>query len=75
MTTGSTEGRGPWGTQLTSGWAFRYTTRSQGRPDTFYGDRAGQFIDLYGHRWGVFKHLRTVAPEEIVAAAAEMFGR
>ncbi|WP_405164681.1 VOC family protein [Nocardia sp. NBC_01499] len=42
--------------------------------DTFYGDRAGQFIDPFGHRWGVFKHIRTVAPEEIAAAAAAMFG-
>ncbi len=42
--------------------------------DTFYGDRAGQFIDPYGHRWGVYKHIRQVSADEIAAEVAKMFG-
>jgi PhnB protein len=42
--------------------------------DQFWGDRHGQLIDPYGHRWGVAQHLRDVPPEEVVRAAAEAFG-
>jgi len=42
--------------------------------DTFWGERFGQFIDPFGHRWGVAQHLRDVPHDEIVAAAAEAFG-
>jgi PhnB protein len=41
--------------------------------DTFYGERAGQFIDPFGHRWGVSQHLRNVPREERDAAVAAMF--
>jgi PhnB protein len=42
--------------------------------DQFWGDRHGQLADPFGHRWGLAQHLRDVAPEEIVRAAAEAFG-
>jgi PhnB protein len=42
--------------------------------DTFWGDRHGQFIDPFGHRWGVYRHLRDVPPDEIAREAAKMFG-
>ena len=42
--------------------------------DQFYGDRAGQFEDPWGHRWGVATHIEDVSPEEMQRRAAEMFG-
>jgi PhnB protein len=42
--------------------------------DTFWGERAGQFVDPFGHRWGVAQHLRDVPPEEVARAAAEAYG-
>ena len=41
--------------------------------DTFYGERAGQFIDPFGHRWGVSQHLRYVPRDERDAAVAALF--
>jgi PhnB protein len=41
--------------------------------DTFYGERAGQFIDPFGHRWGVTQHLRDVPKPERDAAVAAIF--
>ena len=40
--------------------------------DQFYGDRSGQFVDPFGHRWSVATHVRDVSPEEMERAAAEM---
>jgi PhnB protein len=42
--------------------------------DTFWGERHGQIIDPFGHRWGLSQHLRDVPHEDIVKAAAEAFG-
>ena len=42
--------------------------------DTFWGERFGQFIDPFGHRWGVAQHIRDVPHDEVVKAAAEAFG-
>jgi PhnB protein len=42
--------------------------------DTFWGERFGQVIDPFGHRWGVAQHLRDVSQDEIVQGAAEAFG-
>jgi PhnB protein len=42
--------------------------------DQFWGERHGQLTDPYGHRWNVAQHLRDVPPEEIAAAAAQLFG-
>jgi PhnB protein len=42
--------------------------------DSFWGDRQGQIIDPFGHRWGFSQHLRDVPPEEIKSAAIAAFG-
>jgi PhnB protein len=42
--------------------------------DQFYGDRAGQFEDPFGHRWSVATHVEDVPPDEIARRAAEMMG-
>jgi PhnB protein len=41
--------------------------------DSFWGERHGQVIDPFGHRWGVAQYLRDVSREELVRAAQEMF--
>ena len=41
--------------------------------DTFWGDRHGQILDPFGHRWGLSQHLRDVPDDEVVRAAAAMF--
>jgi len=42
--------------------------------DQFYGDRAGMFLDPWGHRWGVHSHVRDVSPEEMEQGAQEVMG-
>jgi PhnB protein len=42
--------------------------------DMFWGDRHGQLDDPFGHRWNVSQHLRDVPHDEVVAAAAKVFG-
>lgn len=42
--------------------------------DWFTGDRDGQILDPFGHRWGLSQHLRDVPREIVSAAAAEAFG-
>ena len=42
--------------------------------DQFYGDRAGHFIDPFGHKWTFATHLEDLTPEEIERRAAERFG-
>jgi len=41
--------------------------------DAFWGDRTGQFIDPFGHRWAVDEHLRDVPHDEVVRLAAAAF--
>ena len=41
--------------------------------DSFWGERHGQVIDPFGHRWGLAQYLRDVSREELVRAAQEMF--
>jgi len=41
--------------------------------DAFWGDRHGQLLDPFGHRWNVMPHLRDVPHDELVAAAAAAF--
>ncbi|MEN3264520.1 VOC family protein [Pseudonocardia sp.] len=41
--------------------------------DAFWGDRTGQFIDPFGHRWALDQHLRDVSHDEVVRLAAEAF--
>ena len=40
----------------------------------FYGDRAGQFVDPFGHKWFVATHVEDVTPEEVAKRAAVMDG-
>jgi PhnB protein len=42
--------------------------------DHFYGDRAGQFEDPWGHRWSVATNIEDVSVEEMQRRAAAMFG-
>jgi PhnB protein len=39
--------------------------------DKFYGDRAGQLEDPFGHRWNVMTHVEDVPPEEMDRRARE----
>jgi PhnB protein len=41
--------------------------------DSFWGERHGQIIDPFGHRWGLAQHLHEVSREEILRGAREMF--
>ena len=43
--------------------------------DQFWGERHGQLTDPFGHRWNIAQHIRHVPPEEIAAAAAQLFAR
>jgi PhnB protein len=38
----------------------------------FYGDRSGQFVDPFGHRWSVSTHVEDVPPDEMAKRAAAM---
>ena len=40
----------------------------------FYGDRAGQFEDPFGHRWSVATHVEDVPADEMARRASEMMG-
>lgn len=42
--------------------------------DQFWGDRQGQIVDPFGHKWNLAQHVRDVPPEEIARAAATLFG-
>jgi PhnB protein len=48
-------------------------TETRAPEDQFYGDRAGQFEDPFGHRWGVATHIEDISPEEMSKRAAEAF--
>jgi PhnB protein len=43
--------------------------------DAFWGDRTGQLLDPFGHRWALDQHVRDVSNDEIARRAAEMFSR
>jgi len=42
--------------------------------DWFTGERDGQMVDPFGHRWGLSQRVRDVPIEERSRAAAEFFG-
>jgi len=42
--------------------------------DAFWGERHGQLVDPFGHKWGLAQHIRDVPHDEVVKAAAEAFG-
>ena len=39
--------------------------------DAFWGDRYGQVIDPFGHRWSIATHVEDVSEEEIGRRAVE----
>ncbi|MGC5014738.1 VOC family protein [Streptosporangium sp. DT93] len=41
--------------------------------DAFWGERTGQFLDPFGHRWALDQHVRDVPRDEVEARAAELF--
>jgi PhnB protein len=43
--------------------------------EAFWGERTGQFIDPFGHRWAIDQHIRDVPPGEVARLAAEAFGQ
>ena len=43
--------------------------------DAFWGDRHGQIEDPFGHLWNISQHLRDVPHDQVVAAAAALFGQ
>ena len=43
--------------------------------DMFWGARYGQFLDPFGHNWGINQQLQEQAPEETEKAAADFFGK
>jgi PhnB protein len=42
--------------------------------DQFWGERHGQVVDPFGHRWGLTQRVREVSDEQVVRLAAEVFG-
>jgi PhnB protein len=42
--------------------------------DQFYGDRSGQFIDPFGHKWFVATHIEDISPEDMQQRAAAAMG-
>jgi PhnB protein len=42
--------------------------------DMVWGEREGQLIDPFGHKWGLTQHVQEVPHEEKARAVAEMFG-
>jgi PhnB protein len=41
--------------------------------DQFWGERHGQLVDPFGHRWNIAQRICGVADDEIVAAVAKAF--
>jgi PhnB protein len=39
--------------------------------DMFWGDRYGQVVDPFGHRWSIATHQRDMTPEQMQAAMQE----
>jgi len=42
--------------------------------DHFYGDRSGQILDPWGHRWSIATHIEDVPPDEMAHRAAAIMG-
>jgi len=42
--------------------------------DKFYGDRGGEFLDPYGHRWSIASHVEDLSPEEMQLRMGQMPG-
>ena len=42
--------------------------------DKFYGDRGGEVMDPYGHRWSIATHTEDLSPEEMQHRMGQMPG-
>ena len=42
--------------------------------DKFYGDRGGEILDPFGHRWSFASHVEDLSPEEMQRRMGEMPG-
>lgn len=40
----------------------------------FYGDRSGQFLDPFGHKWTISTHVEDVSEEELNKRMEKLFG-
>ena len=40
----------------------------------FYGDRSGQILDPWGHRWSIATHVEDVSPDEMERRASGIGG-
>jgi PhnB protein len=60
---------GLWARALGAGAEVRHELADQ-----FWGERHGQLVDPFGHRWNIAQRVRDVTPEELAAGAAEAFG-
>ena len=49
-------------------------TELQALQNQFYGDRSGQFVDPFGHKWNVASHVEDVPPEELTKRMNEAMG-
>ena len=49
-------------------------TQTRAVEDQFYGDRAGEFVDPFGHRWFVASRVEDVPPDEMAERAAAAMG-
>ena len=47
-------------------------TSTREMENQFYGDRSGQFVDPWGHKWNVASHVEDVSEEEMGRRMAEM---
>lgn len=43
--------------------------------DQFYGDRSGNFVDPFGHRWTISTHKEDVSKEEMERRMTAMIGK
>lgn len=43
--------------------------------DMFWGDRYGQFVDPFGHTWGISTHTQDMTEEEMAEAAKEFYAQ
>ncbi len=43
--------------------------------DAFWGDRAGEIVDPYGHRWALATHIKDLSREEIDEGAKAAFAK
>jgi PhnB protein len=58
-----------WGRALGAGAEARHELADQ-----FWGERHGQVVDPFGHRWNIAQRVRDVTPEELESGAATAFG-